>query len=229
MRSEWLPTPATRRSSRTVRVRRRIPPSPISRSARLQGRSRPGPPAAPIASASTTSCCESKRSSARLGASREGARSVFKVVLLRHGESTWNKENRFTGWTDVDLSATGMEEARHAGRLLRESGFAFDVAHTSVLKRAIRTLWIVLDELDQMWIPVHLSWRLNERHYGALQGLNKVETALRYGEEQVLIWRRSYNIRPPALTREDPRYPGFDPRYRNLSPEEIPLTECLED
>ncbi len=152
-----------------------------------------------------------------------------KLILLRHGESTWNKENRFTGWTDVDLSATGMEEARHAGRLLRESGFAFDVAYTSVLKRAIRTLWIVLDELDQMWIPVHLSWRLNERHYGALQGLNKVETALRYGEEQVLIWRRSYNTRPPALTREDPRYPGFDPRYRHLSIQDIPLTECLED
>ncbi len=152
-----------------------------------------------------------------------------KLILLRHGESTWNKENRFTGWTDVDLSATGMEEARHAGRLLRESGFAFDVAYTSVLKRAIRTLWIVLDELDQMWIPVHLSWRLNERHYGALQGLNKVETALRYGEEQVLIWRRSYNTRPPALTLEDPRYPGFDPRYSDLSTQDIPLAECLAD
>jgi 2,3-bisphosphoglycerate-dependent phosphoglycerate mutase len=155
--------------------------------------------------------------------------NMKKLILLRHGESTWNKENRFTGWTDVDLSATGMEEARHAGRLLRESGFAFDVAYTSVLKRAIRTLWIVLDELDQMWIPVHLSWRLNERHYGALQGLNKVETALRYGEEQVLIWRRSYNTRPPALTREDSRYPGFDPRYGNLSIQDIPLAECLAD
>lgn len=155
--------------------------------------------------------------------------NMKKLILLRHGESTWNKENRFTGWTDVDLSATGMEEARHAGRLLQESGFAFDVAYTSVLKRAIRTLWIVLDELDQIWIPVNLSWRLNERHYGALQGLNKVETALRYGEEQVLIWRRSYNIRPPALTQDDPRYPGLDPRYRNLSPQDIPLTECLED
>ena len=155
--------------------------------------------------------------------------NMKKLILLRHGESTWNKENRFTGWTDVDLSATGMEEARHAGRLLRESGFAFDVAYTSVLKRAIRTLWIVLDELDQMWIPVHLSWRLNERHYGALQGLNKVETALRYGEEQVLIWRRSYNTRPPALTLEDPRYPGFDPRYRDLSIQDIPLAECLAD
>lgn len=152
-----------------------------------------------------------------------------KLVLLRHGESTWNKENRFTGWTDVDLSAKGVEEARYSGWLLRENGFMFDVAYTSVLKRAIRTLWIVLDELDQMWIPVDLSWRLNERHYGALQGLNKTETALKYGEEQVLIWRRSYNTRPPALTRDDPRYPGFDLRYRNLSEQDIPLTECLED
>ena len=152
-----------------------------------------------------------------------------KLVLLRHGESTWNKENRFTGWTDVDLSPKGLEEAAYSGQLLRERGFAFDVAYTSVLKRAIRTLWIVQDEMDQMWIPIHLSWRLNERHYGALQGLNKLETALEYGEEQVQIWRRSYSIRPPALTPEDSRYPGFDPRYHNLSPEDIPLTECLED
>jgi 2,3-bisphosphoglycerate-dependent phosphoglycerate mutase len=152
-----------------------------------------------------------------------------KLVLLRHGESTWNKENRFTGWTDVDLTPKGVEEARTSGRLLRENGFTFDNAYTSVLKRAIRTLWIVLDEMDQMWIPVHLSWRLNERHYGALQGLNKLETALKYGEEQVLIWRRSYNIRPPALTPDDPRYPGFDSRYDDLSPQDIPLTECLED
>ncbi len=152
-----------------------------------------------------------------------------KLVLLRHGESTWNKENRFTGWTDVDLTPRGLEEARYSGRLLRESGFTFDVAYTSVLKRAIRTLWIALDEMDQMWIPINLSWRLNERHYGALQGLNKLETALKYGEKQVLIWRRSYSIRPPALTPEDDRYPGFDPRYGGLDPSDIPLTECLED
>jgi len=152
-----------------------------------------------------------------------------KLVLLRHGESTWNEENRFTGWTDVDLSQKGLEEARNSGRLLRENGFVFDVAYTSVLKRAIRTLWIALDEMDQMWVPVNLSWRLNERHYGALQGLNKAETATIYGDEQVLIWRRSYDIRPPALTAEDDRYPGFDPRYRNLAKQDIPLTECLQD
>lgn len=152
-----------------------------------------------------------------------------KLVLLRHGESTWNEENRFTGWTDVDLSQKGLEEARNSGRLLRENGFIFDVAYTSVLKRAIRTLWIALDEMDQMWVPVNLSWRLNERHYGALQGLNKAETATIYGDEQVLTWRRSYDVRPPALTAEDERYPGFDPRYRNLSKQDIPLTECLQD
>jgi 2,3-bisphosphoglycerate-dependent phosphoglycerate mutase len=152
-----------------------------------------------------------------------------KLILLRHGESIWNKENRFTGWTDVDLSLKGLEEARNSGRLLRENGFTFDVAYTSVLKRAIRTLWIALDEMDQMWIPVNLSWRLNERHYGALQGLSKIETAIEYGEEQVLIWRRSYDIRPPALTLEDDRYPGFDPRYKNLTKQDIPLTECLKD
>ena len=156
-------------------------------------------------------------------------KNMKKLVLLRHGESTWNKENRFTGWTDVDLSPKGLEEAQNSGRLLREGGFTFDIAYTSVLKRSIRTLWIVLDELDQMWIPVNLTWRLNERHYGALQGLNKLETALKYGEEQVQIWRRSYNVRPPALTPEDERYPGFDPRYRNLEREDIPLTECLQD
>lgn len=152
-----------------------------------------------------------------------------KIVLLRHGESTWNKENRFTGWTDVDLTPKGLEEAKNAGRLLREQGFIFDIAYTSVLKRAIRTLWITLDELDQMWIPVRNTWRLNERHYGALQGLNKAETANKYGDEQVLIWRRSYNTRPPALTSEDDRYPGTDPRYADLAKQDIPLTECLED
>jgi len=152
-----------------------------------------------------------------------------KIVLLRHGESTWNKENRFTGWTDVDLTPKGLQEARNAGRLLREHGFSFDIAYTSVLKRAIRTLWIVLDEMDQMWIPIQHTWRLNERHYGALQGLNKAETAAQYGNEQVLIWRRSYDARPPALTTDDDRYPGTDPRYKNLTHEDIPLTECLKD
>ncbi len=152
-----------------------------------------------------------------------------KIVLLRHGESTWNKENRFTGWTDVDLTTKGLEEAKTAGRLLKENDFIFDIAHTSVLKRAIRTLWITLDEMDQMWVPVNLTWRLNERHYGSLQGLNKTETAIKFSEEQVLIWRRSYDIRPPALTRDDDRYPGFDLRYQNLNRENIPLTECLKD
>jgi len=152
-----------------------------------------------------------------------------KIVLLRHGESTWNKENRFTGWTDVDLSAQGLIEAKHAGKLLREQGFAFDLAYTSVLKRAIRTLWIALDEMDLMWIPVHPTWRLNERHYGALQGLNKAETAAKYGDEQVHIWRRSYDIPPPALAADDERYPGFDPRYRGLEQQDLPLTECLKD
>ena len=152
-----------------------------------------------------------------------------KLVLLRHGESTWNKENRFTGWTDVDLTREGVAEARNAGRLLRENGFIFDFAHTSVLKRAIRTLWITLDEMDLMWTPINLSWRLNERHYGALQGLNKAETAAKYGDEQVLIWRRSYDVRPPALTLDDERYPGQDLRYRNLTEQDIPLTECLKD
>jgi len=154
---------------------------------------------------------------------------MHKVVLLRHGESTWNKENRFTGWTDVDLSEKGVEEAREAGQVLKKDGYVFDVAYTSVLKRAIRTLWITLDEMDLMWIPVYRSWRLNERHYGALQGLNKAETAKEHGEEQVLIWRRSYDIGPPALEKEDERYPGRDPRYRELTEQELPLTECLKD
>ncbi len=154
---------------------------------------------------------------------------MIKLVLLRHGESDWNKENRFTGWTDVDLSEKGIAEAHEAGKLLREGGYVFDVAYTSVLKRAIRTLWIVLDELDQMWIPIYNTWRLNERHYGALQGLNKAETAEKFGDKQVLIWRRSYDIRPPALTPDDPRYPGNDPRYASLSKDELPLTECLKD
>lgn len=152
-----------------------------------------------------------------------------KLVLIRHGESEWNKENRFTGWTDVDLSEKGLREAREAGRLLKEEGYEFDIAYTSVLKRAIRTLWLVLDEMDLMWIPVINSWRLNERHYGALQGLNKAEMAAKYGEDQVLIWRRSYDIRPPALDPSDERYPGRDRRYRDLTPEQLPLTECLKD
>ena len=154
---------------------------------------------------------------------------MIKLVLLRHGESTWNRENRFTGWTDVDLSPKGVEEARKAGQVLKEKGYVFDVAYTSVLKRAIRTLWIVLDEMDLMWIPVHRSWRLNERHYGALQGLNKAETAAKYGEAQVLTWRRSYDIRPPGLGETDERYPGNDPIYAELDKKDIPLTECLKD
>ena len=152
-----------------------------------------------------------------------------KLVLLRHGESSWNKENRFTGWTDVDLSKKGVQEARQAGVELKRKGFVFDLAYTSVLKRAIRTLWLALDEMDLMWIPVYNSWRLNERHYGALQGLNKFETALKYGEEQVLIWRRSYDIAPLALKKSDPRYPGHEARYKDLKPKELPLTECLKD
>ncbi len=154
---------------------------------------------------------------------------MHKLVLLRHGESIWNKENRFTGWTDVDLSEQGRAEARRAGQQLRKDGFVFDRAYTSVLKRAIRTLWIALDELDLMWIPVENSWRLNERHYGALQGLNKAETAQKYGEQQVKIWRRAYATPPPKLEKNDPRYPGNDPRYRGMSETELPLTECLKD
>jgi len=154
---------------------------------------------------------------------------MYKVVLLRHGESTWNRENRFTGWTDVDLSERGLAEAHEAGRLLRDGGYVFDVALTSVLKRAIRTLWIALDVLDELWIPVTKDWRLNERHYGALQGLNKAETAAKHGEAQTKIWRRSYDIPPPPLTPDDPRHPSRDPRYRNLKPHELPLTESLKD
>ncbi len=152
-----------------------------------------------------------------------------KIVLLRHGESVWNRENRFTGWTDVDLTAQGSLEAKEAGRLLKADGFVFDQAYTSVLKRAIRTLWIVLDEMDLMWIPVERNWRLNERHYGALQGLNKAETAEKHGMEQVKLWRRSYDVPPPPLSPDDERYPGRDPRYASLAPGEIPLTECLKD
>ena len=152
-----------------------------------------------------------------------------KMVLLRHGESEWNKEGRFTGWTDVDLSEKGLQEAHEAGRTLKKEGFVFDLAFTSVLKRAIKTLWVALEEMDQMWIPVINHWRLNERHYGALQGLNKAETAERHGEAQVKIWRRSYDIPPPALTQDDPRWPGRDPRYAALSREEVPLTESLKD
>ena len=152
-----------------------------------------------------------------------------KVVLLRHGESIWNKENRFTGWTDVDLSEKGLDEAKKSGQILKDKGFVFDIAYTSVLKRAIRTLWIALDEMDLMWIPVYRSWRLNERHYGALQGLNKSEMAEKFGEEQVKIWRRSYDTQPPALEKSDPRYPGNDPRYKDLDPKDVPTTECLKD
>lgn len=152
-----------------------------------------------------------------------------KIMLLRHGESVWNRENRFTGWIDVGLSDRGVEEAAQAGRSLAQEGYVFDVAFTSMLKRAIKTLWLALEEMDQMWIPVHHSWRLNERHYGALQGLNKTETVERHGMEQVKIWRRSYDVPPPALTLDDPYYPGRDPRYAGLRPEDIPLSECLKD
>ena len=154
---------------------------------------------------------------------------MYKLVLIRHGESDWNKENRFTGWTEVELSEKGREEAKTAAEVLKADGFTFDVAFTSVLKRAIRTLWTVLDGLDLMWIPVHHSWRLNERHYGALQGLNKAETAAQFGDDQVKIWRRSYDIPPPALETTDERFPGNDPRYADLSAAELPLTECLKD
>lgn len=154
---------------------------------------------------------------------------TYKVILIRHGQSAWNKENRFTGWTDVPLSEQGINEALQAGKLLKEEGFVFDVAYTSTLKRAIKTLWIVLEELDQMWIPVVKDWHLNERHYGALQGYNKAEMAERVGEAQVKLWRRSYDVPPPALTADDPRYPGSDPRYAKLSADELPLTECLKD
>ena len=154
---------------------------------------------------------------------------MYKVVLLRHGESEWNKENKFTGWTDVDLSEKGLAEAKAAGKTLLDEGYTFDVAFTSVLKRAIRTLWLTLDGMDLMWIPVHRTWRLNERHYGGLQGLNKAETAAKYGEQQVKIWRRAYDIPPPPLEKTDDRFPGRDRRYADLKPEELPATECLKD
>jgi len=154
---------------------------------------------------------------------------MHKLVLLRHGESEWNQENRFTGWHDVDLTAKGEEEGRRSGRLLKDEGFAFDVVYTSLLKRAIRTMWLALEELDQTWVPVHREWRLNERHYGALQGLNKAETAAKHGEDQVLIWRRSYDVPPPALDSDDERHPGKDRRYANLPAENLPLSECLKD
>jgi len=154
---------------------------------------------------------------------------MYKVVLIRHGESIWNKENKFTGWADVDLSEKGKEEAAKAGEQLKKEGFSFDLAYTSVLKRAIKTLWAVTDVMDLLWVPVIRSWKLNERHYGALQGLNKAETAAKYGEDQVKIWRRSYDIPPMPLTEDDPRYPGKDPRYAGLTKSELPLTECLKD
>ena len=154
---------------------------------------------------------------------------MYKIVLLRHGESTWNKENRFTGWTDVDLTDKGLEEARQAGRLMREAGFAFDLAFSSLLKRAIRTLFIALDEMDRLWIPVQRSWRLNERHYGNLQGLNKSEMAAQFGEAQILQWRRSYDVPPPPLEISDPRHPRFDARYGDIAPAALPATECLKD
>ena len=154
---------------------------------------------------------------------------MYKVVLLRHGESIWNKENRFTGWTDVDLSEKGIQEAKEAAILLKEGGYTFDIAYTSVLRRGIKTLWIVLDDMDLMWIPVYRSWRLNERHYGALQGYFKSEMAKEIGEEQVLIWRRSYDVPPPALKTSDPRYPGNEKKYADLNADELPLSECLKD
>ena len=154
---------------------------------------------------------------------------MYEIVLIRHGESAWNKENRFTGWTDVPLSDKGIEEARAAGRLMKKEGFAFDLAFTSVLKRAIKTLWLALEEMDRMWIPVRHSWKLNERHYGALQGLNKADTAAKYGDDQVKVWRRSYDVQPPSLEKSDERFPGHDPRYAGLPDSDLPLTECLKD
>ena len=154
---------------------------------------------------------------------------MYKVVLIRHGESTWNKENRFTGWTDVDLSEKGVEEAKNAGKVLKENGYTFDLAYTSVLKRAIKTLHYTLEGLDLLWIPEIKNWRLNERHYGALQGLDKSETAAKHGEEMVKIWRRSYDVPPPALELNDPRYPGNSPMYKDLDKKDIPATECLKD
>ncbi|HEU4851583.1 MAG TPA: 2,3-diphosphoglycerate-dependent phosphoglycerate mutase [Telluria sp.] len=154
---------------------------------------------------------------------------MYKIVFMRHGESTWNRENRFTGWTDVDLTEQGMAEARAAGQILKDEGFTFDLAYTSVLKRAVRTLWLTMDEMDLMWIPVRNDWRLNERHYGALQGLDKAETAAKFGDQQVLVWRRSYDIPPPPLSPDDERASFGDPRYANVPREQVPLTECLKD
>jgi 2,3-bisphosphoglycerate-dependent phosphoglycerate mutase len=154
---------------------------------------------------------------------------MIKIVLLRHGESVWNMENRFTGWTDVDLSEKGVGEAKQAGKMMKEAGYFFDLAYTSVLKRAIRTLWLALDEMDQMWLPIINNWRLNERHYGALQGLNKAEMADKFGEQQVHLWRRSYDVPPPPLEETDERYPGHDPRYKGLTKEQLPKSECLKD
>jgi 2,3-bisphosphoglycerate-dependent phosphoglycerate mutase len=154
---------------------------------------------------------------------------MYKIVLLRHGESVWNQENRFTGWTDVGLTEKGYAEAVAAGQLLKKEGFAFDIAYTSVLRRAIKTLWTVLEEMDRMWIPVQHSWRLNERHYGALQGLNKAETATKFGDEQVLVWRRAYDTPPPPLAEDDPRLETSNPRYADLPPAQFPRTECLKD
>jgi 2,3-bisphosphoglycerate-dependent phosphoglycerate mutase len=154
---------------------------------------------------------------------------MYKLVMMRHGESAWNLENRFTGWTDVDLTATGVAEAERAGRLLKAKGYGFDIAYTSLLKRAIKTLNVALEEMDQLWLPTSKHWRLNERHYGALQGLNKAETAAKFGDEQVLIWRRAYAIAPDPLGLDDPRHPRFDPRYAALTPAELPATECLKD
>ena len=155
--------------------------------------------------------------------------TTYTLVLVRHGQSTWNLENRFTGWTDVGLTEQGVQEAHEGGRLLREGGYKFDIAYTSVLKRAIKTLWIVMEEMELEWIPVVRGWQLNERHYGALQGLNKAEMAVKFGEEQVKLWRRSYDVPPPALELDDPRHPRFDPRYAGLTPEELPASECLKD
>jgi len=154
---------------------------------------------------------------------------MHKLVLIRHGESTWNQENRFTGWTDVDLNAKGLGEAKAAGQLLKKEGYSFDRSFVSVLKRALRTNWMILDELDELWIPIERSWRLNERHYGSLQGLNKAETATKFGDDQVLIWRRSYDVPPPALEKSDERFPGHDPRYKDIPEKELPMTECLKD
>lgn len=169
------------------------------------------------------------RSPRRHGDRAERRLTMHRLVLLRHGESVWNKENRFTGWVDVDLSEQGVGEAKEAGRLLKQEGFEFDVAYTSYLKRAIRTLWLTLDEMDLMWLPVHRSWRLNERFYGGLSGLNKAEMVEKHGEAQVHIWRRSYDVPPPALTKENPYYPGNDRRYQHLASHQLPLTECLKD